>query len=197
MTLCEGDASLAKLAAVIQFTWVGAPSVYYGEELGMAGGPDPDNRRGMTWEAAAPDNTMLSLYQRLIHLRNSSLVLQSGDPVPVLADDVKQVAAYARVLDGKADLVAVNRSAETQEIDLNLSTVAGLPKSIASVEFSDALSGTAYTPHQSILHLRLTPRSAVVLMPRLGNSLHPSQSRLTGSGVAMAMSTHHAQKEPK
>ncbi len=197
MTLCEGDASLAKLAAVIQFTWVGAPSVYYGDELGMTGGPDPDNRRGMTWETATPTNTMLSLYRRLIQLRNSSPVLQSGDPIPMLADDAKQVAAYARVLEGNADLVAVNRSAQTQDIDLNLSTVAGLPKSIATVEFSDALSGTAYTAHKSILHLRLMPRSAVVLMPRLGNLLHSSHHRQTGSGLAMAMSTHHAQKEPK
>jgi glycosidase len=197
MTLCEGDASLAKLAAVIQFTWVGAPSVYYGDELGMAGGPDPDNRRGMAWESATPDNSMLSLYRKLVHLRKSSLVLQSGDPVPVLADDAKQVAAYARVLNGTADLIAVNRSAETQEIDLNLSTVAGLPTSVASVEFTDALSGTAYTPHKSILHLRLTPRSAVVLMPRLGISIHPSHHQLAPEGLAMAMSIHHAHKEPK
>ncbi|RYG42111.1 hypothetical protein EON79_19540, partial [bacterium] len=41
------DAAMARLAAAVQFTWPGIPSIYYGDELGMEGDKDPDNRRGM------------------------------------------------------------------------------------------------------------------------------------------------------
>jgi glycosidase len=196
LTLCEGDAGLAKLAAIIQFTWVGAPSVYYGDELGMQGGADPDNRRAMTWDVATPDNSFLQLYKKLIRVRNSDLVLQSGDPLPLLADDAKQVAAFARVLGDKADIVAINRSAEPETIDLNLSTVAGLPKSTVAVSFTDALSGETISPSKSILHLRLAPRSAAVLIPRSGNSSHFSLSRLATVGGSTAMSSNPSPKEP-
>jgi len=196
LTLCEGDAGLAKLAAIIQFTWVGTPSVYYGDELGMQGGADPDNRRAMTWDVATPDNSFLQLYKKLIRVRNSDLVLQSGDPLPLLADDAKQVAAFARVLGDKADIVAINRSAEPETIDLNLSTVAGLPKSTVAVSFTDALSGETISPSKSILHLRLAPRSAAVLIPRSGNSSHFSLSRLATVGGSTAMSSNLSPKEP-
>ncbi len=50
MTACGGDVRKAALAAVFLFTWVGAPLIYYGDEIGMEGGPDPDCRRPMLWE---------------------------------------------------------------------------------------------------------------------------------------------------
>lgn len=197
LNLCGGDASLAELAALIQFTWVGTPSIYYGDEIGMNGGADPDNRRGMTWEAATPDNGVLNFYKLLIRTRNQNLPLQSGDPVPIVADDDKQVAAFARVLGDQADVVALNRSGETESIDLNLSTVAGLPKTVLTVDFTDALSGRVYKPDASTLHLRLAPRSAAVLIPRLGSSIHPRHDLRALSGAALATSKESAQKEPK
>jgi cyclomaltodextrinase len=69
ITECGGDRNLAKLGAVIQFTWVGEPSVYYGEELGMEGGKDPENRRGMEWSKATLDNDMLKFYRKIIAVR--------------------------------------------------------------------------------------------------------------------------------
>ena len=199
LTLCNGDIDLARLAAILQFTWVGAPSVYYGDELGMEGGPDPDNRRAMTWEVATRQNGFLNLYKQLVHLRRSNLALQSGDPISLVADDNKKVVAFARVLGDQADLIAVNRGNNPQTIDLHLGPVAGLPTSTVSVEFTDALTGTHYSPSKSILHLRLAPRSAAVLIPQLGSSFHPSHHRpvLSGTGLAMSTKNNYAQKEPQ
>jgi len=58
MTACGGDVRKAALAAVFLFTWVGAPLIYYGDEIGMEGGTDPDCRRPMIWEreSGAADN---------------------------------------------------------------------------------------------------------------------------------------------
>ncbi|MER3496152.1 MAG: alpha-glycosidase, partial [Armatimonadota bacterium] len=87
LTLCKGDADMARLAAALQFTWIGMPSIYYGDELGMEGGPDPQNRRGMRWDLATAANPFLARYRKLIAIRRSSAALQSGDPRVLLTDD--------------------------------------------------------------------------------------------------------------
>lgn len=197
LTLCNGDRSLAKLAAALQFTWVGTPNIYYGDELGMEGGRDPDNRRAMTWSTATADNDFLDLYKKLIETRNKNLPLQSGYPAPLLADDEKRVFAFARVLGVHADIVAINRSESPQEIDLNLNTVSGIPKSAVTVEFTDALSGQAYPASHSTLHLRLSARSAAVLIPRSGSSIHSSHAWNALHSAPLAMSYASGQKEPQ
>ena len=63
LTLCKGDAALVRLAATVQLGWPGAPMVYYGDELGMTGGADPMNRKGMAWPTANAGNGMLPFLQ--------------------------------------------------------------------------------------------------------------------------------------
>ena len=187
-TVCGGDKSLVKVAAAIQFTWVGTPSIYYGDEIGMEGDRDPDNRRCMDWETATPDNDLLKTYQKLIHLRNTDPVLQSGDPVPLLADDAKQVISFARVLDNRADVIAINRSDREQVVDVHLKGVPALSKEAINHDFYDAFGGNLIAPTDSTLHLRLAPRSAAILVPRSGSTSHSRRRRpaLTGSKVAMS-----------
>jgi len=196
LTLCNGDRSLAKLAAILQFTWVGAPSIYYGDEIGMEGAKDPDNRRAMAWSTVTPKNDFLALYKVLIHARNANLPLQSGDPVPLISDDATRVVAFARVLEEKADVVAINRDTQPHSIDLNLSSVAGLPRSAATVEFTDALSGRTCSPSKGTLHLRLAARSAAVLVPRSGSFIHSRHNGRAIPSAASAMSIASAHKEP-
>jgi cyclomaltodextrinase len=161
LTETGGDRDLAKLAAIIQFTWVGAPCVYYGDELGMEGGVDPDNRRGMTWARATPDNDFLSLYKKLIRLRTGSKILQSGEPEKLIADDAKGTAAFSRTLDGDSAYVALNRSDAQQTIDLPV----GKP-----AVFREALTGASYSPNHGFIHLTLASKRAAILMPLQGNS---------------------------
>jgi glycosidase len=120
LTLCNNNQDLHRLAATVQFTWVGAPSVYYGEELGMQGGADPDNRRGMEWDLAKPTNPMLRYYKKLIRLRNASRALQSGDPAILMTDDRAQTLAYSRTLGNEIAIVALNRSDKPQTLTVPL-----------------------------------------------------------------------------
>jgi glycosidase len=165
LTLCKDDAALHQLAATVQFTWVGAPSIYYGEEIGMQGGADPDNRRGMRWDLAKPDNKMLQFYQRLIKIRNRSRALQSGDPSILLADDAAKTVAYARTIDNDIALVALNRSDTPQTLDIPLPQNSAMAKA-RTRGLVDALSGKQWkTGSDARLKMELAPKSSAVLLP--------------------------------
>lgn len=72
LTLCKGDKRLMRLAILFQFTSAGAPCVYYGDEIGLEGEFDPDNRRCMEWDPAKQDRELFLFHQSVISLRKSS-----------------------------------------------------------------------------------------------------------------------------
>lgn len=67
------------LAAVYNLTYQGIPMIYYGDEIGMEGGHDPDCRRGMIWEEEKQDKEIFDLYRRLIDLKKTSSALNSDN----------------------------------------------------------------------------------------------------------------------
>jgi len=71
LTECGGDRERVKLAAFLLAVLGGSMSVYYGDELGMAGGEDPDNRRAMTWGCV--DKELLDFYKELIRIKKTVL----------------------------------------------------------------------------------------------------------------------------
>ncbi len=132
----DSDA-LNHMGAVALFAWPGVPCIYYGDELGMTGGVDPDNRRGMRWDLNTSENKTLTLYQKLIKARKGSVALQSGEPIPLFADDKKQVSAFARVASADVAIACFNRSNQAQTIELDLS---GL-KMASTKSLVDVVSG--------------------------------------------------------
>ncbi len=167
LTLCGGDERLALLAATIQMTWVGVPSIYYGDEIGMAGGADPDDRRGMEWNRATGSNEFLARYRKLVAIRQANPQLQSGDPVPLSASGDQGTAAYARVLDGRLAVVAVNRSDQSKTVDISLASQMSQVKPNQS--FTDALSGIAVrVGKDGFLRVPVPSKGAVILLPHPG-----------------------------
>ncbi len=67
-----------RVAAALLFTYPGVPCVYYGDEIGMVGADDPDNRRCMTWDQSAWNSNLRAYFQQLIRLRHSSPALSHG-----------------------------------------------------------------------------------------------------------------------
>ncbi|HEY3780941.1 MAG TPA: alpha-amylase family glycosyl hydrolase [Fimbriimonadaceae bacterium] len=161
LTLCHGDQKMADLAAAMQLTWPGAPSIYYGDELGMEGGKDPDDRRPMRWDLANNTNPVLSYYKLLVHARDASKALETGDPIPLWASDSSQTLAYGRV-DGKDKaIIAINRSGDSCAIRLNLEKM-GLANGTA---LEDVLTGQRYDVSEGYVTLSVQPESALVLLP--------------------------------
>ncbi len=124
------EKAIQKLMALIQMTYVGAPMIYYGDEVGMWGANDPCCRKPMLWrdikyedEVYLPDGTkrehgdkvkpdldMLEYYKQIANLRKSSEILQLGDYETILTDDEKNLFAFKREYKGKKIIVVINNS---------------------------------------------------------------------------------------
>ena len=77
-TIVDGDEVLAQVAVTLLFTYPGVPNIYYGDEVGLEGGRDPDNRRCMPWDPQTWNMTRRTLYQHLIHERRTAPALREG-----------------------------------------------------------------------------------------------------------------------
>lgn len=161
LTLCHGDRDLLLLAATVEFTWPGAPTIYYGDELGMTGDRDPDNRRCMEWDRATADNPVLAYYKRLIKIRTTIPAFCEGDPQVLYTNDETRTFAYARTVDNHLAAVAVNASEQPQTVKFQLPT--GRPAS--DFQLIDLISGQRVSAKDRTVSLRLPPRRAAVLVP--------------------------------
>ncbi len=108
LTLASGDKSALRLATLFQMTYPGAPSIYYGDEIGMAGGHDPANRGAFPWHK--PETWDTDLLARIPAADRPAprsgrpcAAVRSGSCTP--HDDV---VAYARQLGDETIVVAIN-----------------------------------------------------------------------------------------
>lgn len=84
---CGGDKEKLKLMAALQLLLPGMPFIYYGDEVGLTGGRDPDCRRGMLWDEQRQDKDLFAHYRRLIAIRKAHPSLTERAPDEVAADD--------------------------------------------------------------------------------------------------------------
>ncbi len=116
VTLARGDKSALRLATIFQMTYPGAPSIYYGDEVGVEGRHDPDNRRAFPWESAHWDTDLLHDFQKWIALRKAHPALRRGSYESLHAAD--DVHVHLRQLGGASILVALNVSRGSRRVDV-------------------------------------------------------------------------------
>lgn len=118
VTLCEGDQRKMKLAALFQFTYLGTPCIYYGDEIGLDGDHDPGCRKCMEWDEAKQDRELFTFYQQLIALRHAHPALRSEGHVRFLqARPEGSQLILERQSEDERILVLFNRSEETAIIE--------------------------------------------------------------------------------
>lgn len=118
ITICSGDKASLKLATLFLMTFPGAPSVYYGDEIGLPGADDPDCRRTMPWtERENWDQELLSIHKQLIGLRHQYKALRRGTYRGAGAN--KTCYAFSRILGKERLIVAANVGTQSETLSLN------------------------------------------------------------------------------
>jgi len=157
LTVAGGDVDALKLAYFFLLTYIGAPCIYYGDEVGMDGGPDPECRKSFNWDEKTWNHEMLAFFKQLIQIRKAEVALRRGTYQRVYSD--ADVIVYARQYNGETILVAINTAAAEKQPVIE---TAGLGLNNAGLE---ALFGStsAVIKEGVITDLSLRARSGVIL----------------------------------
>ena len=109
---CDNNVNKVRLAIAMQFTYVGVPYIYYGDEVGITGGDDPDNRKCMIWDEEKQNKEILNLYKLLIKIRKENKSLVHGSFEVVYCKD--EVIGFIREYYDDKIMVIFNNSEEEQ-----------------------------------------------------------------------------------
>jgi alpha-glucosidase len=117
-TRCGGDIRKTYLGLIFQFTYVGTPTLYYGDEYGMQGGADPDDRRTFDWSRATASTPAVALTRKLVSIRNRYSALRTGSYMALLTDDAHHIYAFGRLDASHRIAVVLSNAGDTQTVTL-------------------------------------------------------------------------------
>ncbi|MFN8622886.1 MAG: alpha-amylase family glycosyl hydrolase [Chloroflexota bacterium] len=159
-------AGRAKLATVatIQLTFPGIASIYYGDEVGLSGFDDPDDRRAYPW--GAEDTTIRDHYRTLARARADHVALREGSMEFLVADDASRALAYLRRTPEEAAVTVVNLGAKAQTIAIPVAD--RLPDGAV---LADLFDGSTATVTDGVLSVDVEPGAARVLITQPGTDL--------------------------
>jgi len=158
----HGEAGKIKLALAFQMTYTGVPTLYYGDEYGMRGGKDPDDRRTFDWKQVESNNELIAYTHKLIEVRRKNSALRGGSFVSLNLNDKANVYAFGRIDKSQRVAVVLNGAAQAQN---------SIPVSVYKLDmpdgslFVDTLSGNKFVSKDGHLSLNLEPFSAAILIP--------------------------------
>ena len=149
ITSVNGDVDSYKLAALFMFTIPGAPTIYYGSEIGLDGYMDPDCRKSFPWEEHKWDKDLLSYMQGCIKLRTKNPALMTGEFNFLLVEE--DTCAFERILENERILVCFNVADEFRQMVV--------PGKDAIILFGQA----DIINRDDQIELRIGPRQGVVI----------------------------------
>jgi cyclomaltodextrinase len=116
LTICAGDLAAVRMATLVQMTMPGAPCVYYGDEVGMAGAHDPGCRGAFPSDQNAWDDDLRSFMRGIIRLRHEHPALRHGSFAQAGADG--PAAAYLRAGADETLLIAINAGEVPAQLEI-------------------------------------------------------------------------------
>jgi len=169
---------LQKLVALFQYTYMGSPMTYYGDEAGMFGPDDPDDRKPMIWpefeyddEVNHPFNKetpvskvlfnkdLYRWYIKIGSVRNSNEALQLGDYKTLYTNADEKVIVFARFIDDKLAIVGFNRGVESIDITVNIDFVEHKP-----IKLTNAITQEVIEVDKNKVSLTIDPIAGIVLV---------------------------------
>ena len=155
---------IMKEAVVVQMTWPGAPTVYYGDEVGVCGFTDPDNRRTYPW--GNEDRELLEFHKEMIRIHKENQALRTGS-VKFMGGDY-QMMCYGRFNREQQFVVVLNNDEVQRTMKVSV-WAAGLKKEtkleqiMYTTRDSYSVAPVIYEVHGGYLNLSLPAHSSVVL----------------------------------
>lgn len=146
LSCASGDKDSLKLAWLFLFTMPGAPCIYYGDEVGVDGGHDPDCRRSFPWDMEFWDKDLLASAKACIALRKEQDALRRGEYRRVHAEDDMMV--FARTYNDETLIIVFNASTTKKSFDY---------------EFENTPQSLYGNPVISGKQITILPRSGVVI----------------------------------
>lgn len=151
-------------AVVMQMTWAGAPTVYYGDEAGVCGFTDPDNRRTYPW--GNEDHEMIRFHKEMIRIHKIHPVITYGSLK--MLDTAYGCIAYVRFSASEQIVVLFNNNPEPKDTDYEV-WYGGVPLGAQMISLIHTDESGFYTDpilysvHEGKLHMHMNPYSAIVL----------------------------------
>jgi glycosidase len=161
-TLCGGDLDSVRLSTLLQMTLPGAPSIYYGDEIGMSGSMDPQCRGAFPEDPAAWEREPYEWIADLTALRHSSGAFRDAEIALLRAEG--PAIAYLRRKGTDAFAVVVN--AGDGPLDWNLTMPDGLGRAEIVTIRGGAAGERSASVAEDVLHVQSPPRDGLVV--RLG-----------------------------
>jgi len=151
-------------AVIIQMTWIGAPTIYYGDEAGVCGFTDPDSRRTYPW--GHEDQELIAFHKDIIRLRRENDELRTGSLKYVDSD--YNYLAYGRFHKGGQCLILINNNDHpiTKRVfvwELEMPKVGKARTLIRTDESGHHLDGQEYEVNAGKIMIELPKTSAVIL----------------------------------
>lgn len=159
VTVAKDDRRLM-LAALFQMTYVGIPQIYYGDEVGLKGGKDPDCRRTFpwNWEEVPRRRAMHDFYRKIIGIRRAYPALRTGSFETVLTEG--RIYVFLREDDANRIVVVLNNEEQPKSAELYLDVF----EFADGTRFVDQLGGGEYTVRDSKVTIDCDPLAGAVLV---------------------------------
>lgn len=158
------DKSVMRLAVMIQMTWPGAPTIYYGDEAGLCGWTDPDNRRAYPW--GREDQELIDFHKEIIRIHKDYQALKTGSIL--FLHGQYSFISYGRFDEQDKFVIAINSGEQPVSIDLpvwRLGMTEGnrMARLINTSQDGFSLETAMYNIENGILHLNCPPKYGVVI----------------------------------
>lgn len=160
----EINKGIFREAVVMQMTWPGAPTLYYGDEAGLCGFTDPDNRRTYPW--GKEDADLIEFHKEIIRIHKSSPAFKTGSFKMLYVR--KNVLCYARFTRKEQFLIMLNNDIYAQQLDVSF-WPAGTTKHCKTKQLIFTNEGgyttmpVYYSTENGRLKITMQRRSAIVL----------------------------------
>ncbi|MDE2307021.1 MAG: alpha-glucosidase C-terminal domain-containing protein, partial [Xanthomonadaceae bacterium] len=154
-----GDIWKTYLALIFQMTYVGTPTIYYGDEYGMQGGADPDNRRTFDWNTGSSTNSAVALTGKLTAIRRAYPALRTGSFITLVTDNSNQIYAYGRFDASNRIAVALNNDSTSHTVTLPVWQLSMTNGSTVT----DLLSGRQYSVQDGQVTVAVNGHYGVIL----------------------------------